>query len=432
MSKSSKKLNIKEALNLCGYNNNIKKSFILFLQSNYCNPKNKLYLFERNKNVPKLFLLLLKIPTKYNNSSYDISILVYFPLNFPNIKPEIYFHKYCSVKINPNCLNYIDEETLKINYEKFYKWNNSFESFKNLIKEIYKQFNINFPIFTFENKNEKKREDGDCILKQQCCIEVELRKPINKNNIQQKTQKTVKNQNNNSKINNNYDSSDNNKINLSSKEIITPDDINNIIKKNEQIFDKMKRDNTYVNTNNINNKNGNNVLDSSEPYDEEKCKNNLIKLLIYLLYPKINKINISLNNTQINLEKIKNNIISEIKDFEEIEKQSENVEKSIDLIKSDLNNYKNIFQSDNNSNEIKKDFSNLDSILNIKNKNYYILLSKEKAIEEFILILKKFYEKHNIEFETAMNLVRTYSREIFYIKYKYNRIKLNLNKSLNI
>ena len=259
-----------------------------------------------------------------------------------------------------------------------------------------------------------------------------MRKPINKNNIQQKTQKTVKNQNNNSKINNNYDSSDNNKINLSSKEIITPDDINNIIKKNEQIFDKMKRDNTYVNTNNINNKNGNNVLDSSEPYDEEKCKNNLIKLLIYLLYPKINKINISLNNTQINLEKIKNNIISEIKDFEEIEKQSENVEKSIDLIKSDLNNYKNIFQSDNNSNEIKKDFSNLDSILNIKNKNYYILLSKEKAIEEFILILKKSYEKHNIEFETAMNLVRTYSREIFYIKYKYNRIKLNLNKSLNI
>ncbi len=219
---------------------------------------------------------------------------------------------------------------------------------------------------------------------------------------------------------------------MSSKEIITPDDINNIIKKNEQIFDKMKRDNTYVNTNNINNKNGNNLLYSSEPYDEEKCKNNLIKLLIYLLYPKINKINISLNNTQINLEKIKNNIISEIKDFEEIEKQSENVEKSIDLIKSDLNNYKNIFQSDNNSNEIKKDFSNLDSILNIKNKNYYILLSKEKAIEEFILILKKFYEKHNIEFETAMNLVRTDSREIFYIKYKYNRIKLNLNKSLNI
>ncbi len=138
MSKLSKKLNIKEALNLCGYNNNIKKNFILFLQSNYCNPKNKLYLFERNKNVPKLFLLLLKIPTKYNNSSYDISILVYFPLNFPNIKPEIYFHKYCSVKINPNCLNYIDEETLKINYEKFYKWNNSFESFKNIIKEKYK------------------------------------------------------------------------------------------------------------------------------------------------------------------------------------------------------------------------------------------------------------------------------------------------------
>lgn len=412
MSNSTKKLNTKEALALCGYNNNIKDSFILFLQSNYCNPKNKLYLFERNKNVPKLFLLLLKIPAKYNNSSYDISILVYFPLNFPLIKPEIYFHKYCSVKINPNCLNYIDEETLKINYDKFYEWKNSFDSFKNLIKEIYKQFNINFPIFTFENKNEIINENSDCILKEQCCKEIELRKIIN-NNIQHNNQKLMKKKNNI-------------KINiLSNKDIINNNDKSNLTKKNESFQLNINRNDTNISNNIESNKDLKNQIIDSEPYDEEKGKNNLTKLLISILYPKINKINISVQSTKNNLEKLKNNIISEIKEFEEIEKQRENIEKSIDLIKKDFIDYNNLNQPVKNFSENKKDFSNLDTILNIRNKNYYILLSKERVIEEYILILKKSYEKHNIELKTVMNLVRKYSRDIFYIKYKYHTIKLN-------
>ena len=412
MSNSTKKLSTKEALALCGYNNNIKDSFILFLQSNYCNPKNKLYLFERNKNVPKLFLLLLKIPAKYNNSSYDISILVYFPLNFPLIKPEIYFHKYCSVKINPNCLNYIDEETLKINYDKFYEWKNSFDSFKNLIKEIYKQFNINFPIFTFENKNEIINENCDCILKGQCCKEIELRKIIN-NNILHNNQKLMKKKNN-IKINN-----------LSNKDIINNNDKSNLTKKNERIQLNINRTDTNISNNIESNKDLKNQIIDSEPYDEENGKNNLTKLLISILYPKINKINISVETTKNNLENLKNNIISEIKEFEEIEKQRENIEKSIDLIKKDFIDYNNLNQPAKNFSENKKDFSNLDTILNIRNKNYYILLSKERVIEEYILILKKSYEKHNIELKTVMNLVRKYSRDIFYLKYKYQTIKLN-------
>ena len=426
MSNNTKKLNIKEALNLCGYNNNIKKNLIIFLQSNYGNQKNKLYLFERNKNVPKLFLLLLKIPSKYNNNIYDISILIYFPLNFPLVKPDIYFHKYSNFKINPNCINYIDEETLRLNYEKFFKWENSLESFKILIKEIYKQFNINFPIFTFGNKNNSNDEEGDCILKEQCCKEIELRKQIN-NNLQNNYQKSLKIQNNNKiKI---IDSPDINNNNLMKKEIINFNNVNNfniIIQKNEEIFDKMKRTNTKTNRNN--NLSNNNIIhefDESEPYDEEKAKELLIKLLVSNLYPKIDKINISVIKTKNNLEKMKNDILLELKEFEDIEKKRENVEKSMNLLKNELNKYKNPIQSDKYFDENKKDFSNLDSLLNIKNKKYYNLLSKERVIEEYILVIKKSYEKHNIELSAAMNLVRNYSRQIFYIKYKSKNIRLN-------
>ena len=135
MSKTPKKLDIKKAIIFTSYKDSIKRNLTSFLINNYCKQKNKLYLFSRGKNLPKLFLLKLIIPAKYNNVVYDISLLIYFPINFPLVQPEIYFHKYCSVKINPNCLNYIDEETLKINFDKFFQWGNSFESFKNLIKE---------------------------------------------------------------------------------------------------------------------------------------------------------------------------------------------------------------------------------------------------------------------------------------------------------
>ena len=111
----SSKIKIKDAINMCNYPINIKRDFVDFLEVTYGSQKHKLYLFARNETAPKLFLLQLQIPAKFNNQSYDISLLVYFPLNFPEIEPEIFFEKIGKVKINPNCTFYIDEDTGKIN-----------------------------------------------------------------------------------------------------------------------------------------------------------------------------------------------------------------------------------------------------------------------------------------------------------------------------
>ena len=409
MSKQSKKMSIKEAISLCDYNNNIKQNFISFLQKNYSSPKNKLFLFERNKKVPKLFLLQLKIPAKYNNSTYDISILIYFPLNFPFIEPDIFFHKYCSLKINPNCLDYIDEETLRINYDKFYKWENSFESFKKLMTELYKKFNKNFPVFTLDNKNFDENEEDDCILKEKCCKEIELRRPMPNNLSQNTIKKPIKNQIN---FNNN---NNNNKGNMSnSHEKIKNKNISfNNHDENDDDDDKGDGDNS-----------NNNLIDDFDeniPYDEDKAKECLVQLLISQLYPKINKINVNLNNIRMNLEKTKRNISLEIKDLDKIEKNNK-----INLMKNEIDELDNN-NNNNNFDEKSKDLSNLDTLLTIKNKNYYILLSKEQTIEEYILIIKKAYEKHHIDLHTAMNIVRNYSRQIFNIKYKYKNL---INKDI--
>ena len=66
----------------------------------------------------------------------------------------------------------------------------------------------------------------------------------------------------------------------------------------------------------------------------------------------------------------------------------------------------------------KPDLDNLESILIISNKDYYLRLAKEKAIEEYILVVKKSFEKQNIDFNTALNLIRTNTRNIFFLRYK--------------
>ena len=64
------------------------------------------------------------------------------------------------------------------------------------------------------------------------------------------------------------------------------------------------------------------------------------------------------------------------------------------------------------------DMANLDTALIISNKDYYMRIAREKVIEEYLLIVKKNYEKQNIDFSTALNLIRTNSRNIFFLKYK--------------
>ena len=395
MSKSQKKLDIKEAISWSSYNDNIKRNLISFLISNYCKPKNELYLFSRGKNLPKIILLKLIIPARYNNKLYEISLLIYFPVNFPFVQPEIYFHKYCTIKINPKCLNYIDEESLKINYNIFFKWENNFQSFNNLIKEIYKQFNLNLPIFTLNGKlDESKNNNFDCVLRNNLCKEIEFKQIENKN-INSHNKKIIKNEmNENNKINNII--SNINNIN-----------INHNLKKSKTIIDNRNHNENKI----INN----NEKKDLTPFNENISKESLKKLLILDLYPKISEINYSINDSKNYLNKIKKDIINELNILHMKEKQAKTIEKSMNLIKNEINS-KDINNNINIKNKI--NLSNLDSFLKINNKKFYILQAKQKSLEEYLLIIKKNLEKKNIEFKSGITLTRKIAREIFYIKYK--------------
>ena len=408
MSSDNQKLKIREAINLTNYKLNIRKDFINFLESTYGSQKHRLYLFSRLESAPKIFLLQLQVPVKFNNKTYDISLLVYFPLDFPNIEPEIYLEKFKKLKVNPNCSFYIDQDTLQINYSCFFKWESSFESFRNLMTELYNQFNIAFPVFNTNDKYEDINEiQGDCYLKKNLCKEVELINPIVEKN----------------KINNNIDNIDKamNEMNLKDN---NDKNINNKpIKKN--IYGKpMENIDTNQNKKNNNSNNINNIISKENnlvnPYqnkppvlDEEKSKQALIKLLQKDLYPKINNAIQPITSTFIKLEKIKENIHQKINEIELVERKEDNIRQVLNNLHKELD-----FTIPEPKELEKPDVTNLDSAVIISNKDYYMKLAMEKVIEEYILIVKKNYEKQNIDFSTALNLIRTNSRNIFFLKYK--------------
>ena len=408
MSSDNQKLKIREAINLTNYKLNIRKDFINFLESTYGSQKHRLYLFSRLESAPKIFLLQLQVPVKFNNKTYDISLLVYFPLDFPNIEPEIYLEKFKKLKVNPNCSFYIDQDTLQINYSCFFKWESSFESFRNLMTELYNQFNIAFPVFNTNDKYEDINEiQGDCYLKKNLCKEVELVNPIVEKN----------------KINNNIDNIDKamNEMNLKDN---NDKNINNKpIKKN--IYGKpMENIDTNQNKKNNNNNNINNIISKENnlvnPYqnkppvfDEQKSKQALIKLLQKDLYPKINNAIQPITSTFIKLEKIKENIHQKINEIELVERKEDNIRQVLNNLHKELD-----FTIPEPKELEKPDVTNLDSAVIISNKDYYMKLAMEKVIEEYILIVKKNYEKQNIDFNTALNLIRTNSRNIFFLKYK--------------
>lgn len=404
-----KKINIRDAITQCDYSPAIKQDFVKFLESNFGSQKHKLYLFARNDNAPKLFLLQLQIPAKFNGNSYDISLLVYFPLSFPEIEPEIFFQKIGKVKINPNCAFYVDEETLKVNYSLFYSWEKSFESFKGLINELYNQFNIAFPIFNLPNENnDDVNNEGDCVFKKNLSKEIELLAPTNRinNDIN-----IAMNQLSNIIIN---DGNDNfNKEESLQNPYYRANNVNTNV--NSQMSNVIRNSNPVYNNNDMKNMGGQIPINKNALFfDEQKAKAALINLLQRNLGPKIKYAIQPIQNSYLKLEKIRNDLIGKLKDLSIIETKCGAISQTINSVRKELDSY-TMIQPQGLENI---DLSNLDSLLIITNKDYYLRLAKEKAIEEYILIAKKAYEKQNIDFGSVLNLIRTNTRDIFFLKYK--------------
>ena len=324
--------------------------------------KRKIKIINQNKIIGIKYSM--QIP--FNNTSYEVPILIYFLANFPIDPPHIILQVSKGNAINPNSIN-IDKNTKKINVPSLNSWNPN-TNLTTVLNEIKSSFTKSFPIYKLkkhDNENDNKNSISNQFLNQ------------NFYNIKNNCDpNTFNNANNNF---NNMNNNMNNNIN-----------------------------------NNMNNNNQNqNDMNINAPYDELKSKAALVSLLVEDLSQKINLARKPIYQTFVKLDNIKVNIEKKLKDFTKIESKSNNIEQTINGLKQDMIN---TITSPTEPEKI--DLSNLDTALIIKNKDYYLRLSKERAIEEYILLIKKSYEKQNMNFDTALNSIRINTRNLFFIKYK--------------
>lgn len=197
---------------------------------------------------------------------------------------------------------------------------------------------------------------------------------------------------------------------------------------NKKMMNMNINDDNRINSHNNNNDIQNNNLEQNnqlinpynikkEPpvqvFNEQKAKSSLIKLLQKELYQKINFAIKPISSTYVKIERIKDNINKKLKEMDKVERKKENITKTL------VSLYKELDFTITEPKEFERpDMSNLDTALIISNKDYYMKLAKERVSEEYILIIKKNYEKRNIDFQTAVNLIRTNSRNIFFLKYQ--------------
>ena len=437
------KLEIFYAISQCNYPNAIQKEFITYLQENFAKTKSKLYLFARNPKVSKIFLLQTYIPGIFQGTSYDISILIYFPGNFPMIPPEVYLEKLGKIKINPQCTFYISDDTLKINYDLFFKWNNTFSALNMLIEELKHQFSFAFPIFNLpEGEQEFDYISGDCILQPSSLLEIDLPPLPSKEILANpfldfaKNNKGIQNnigpnnapkpiQNN---INNNRHNSPpiQQKMNINNQAQIIRNNTNQMNRNNPINKKDITRVQSFPhNTNNIvDGMKVMNINDNKKPIppkiDDKVIKHNLLNLVLKNVLPKINR-EIVLNfNTTIRIEKLKNSIQSKFDKLSSIEKKSNELSMTVQNLEKDLDSYAIVLPEMCDL----SDLSNLDKLLNIPLKANYEYLAKEKSLEELLVLIKKAYEKGTMDFVSCVKMIRQNSRTLFFMKYKNQSINL--------
>ena len=403
------KLEIYFAISQSNYNTVLQNDFITFLRQNFSNNKSKLYLFSRNPKAPKLFLLQTFLPAAFQGNTYDISILCYFPSNFPSIPPEIYLEKIGKIKINPQCTFYISDDTLKINFELFYKWNGKFTDLLGLFEELKHQFSFAFPIFNLPDSSEEINSiTGDCILQQNLTAEIDLpplpqiqiQNPYNNNNmIVPNKEEIVIHRHNNSTYSNDF-------VNI-------PSPNTNSVSPSRQVRVQSVPKSEIPVT----------VVKPVQPelkLDEEVVKFNLTQLVIKNILPKIKREIRANFSTTLRLENVKSSINKKIEKLSNIEKKNEELIVTVQKMQKDLDNYNIPLPGKYDLTNL----SNLDSLLNIPFKTTYEFQSREKSLDELILLIKKSYEKGTIDFALAIKLIRMNSRNLFFIKYKAQSMSL--------
>ena len=339
-----------------------------FIINNYSNNKNKkVYLTLVNNE--SLFVIEYKLSVYLNGKSYEIFILVYLPKLYPNYDPNFYILKDKKFSVSDYYKNgKINEKTLKINLYSFIPFDPAKNNIEEIINKINDEFNKEFPIYKSENNE---------ILSEECVLNKDYTKEI-----------IIENKNNNFSFNyediNKFNDIQINDNNNKNKDF---DDESLLLFMRTQVKDVLRE--KYFNFN-----------------EKFKIKN---------IYNDLKEVN---NTSKIELNNI-NKLYTEENYMKQELKKLQNIKEYLNSVENKLIEEKNNILNNKN----KSIFDKCDELIKIKDNKDFEYIIMQKTIEDYLVYLKKAYEKKIVSFEDMVNNTRQLSRELFYITYIRNKSK---------
>ena len=189
---NQKKITFKEAIIKSDYpkeNIDMVKSYIKEHISEYDYMTTIYFTHSFNKNI---FLIRHELQVVYKGKAYSIFLLFYLPISFPK-ELRIYIEKISELTISPKYIDFIDKETLELNYELLTEYSPMEHPLSKLIDNLRSKFSSNFPLF---KSKEPIDYFGPCILKTQESFLVDvnpddLKGSYNINDFRKKVKKKI-------------------------------------------------------------------------------------------------------------------------------------------------------------------------------------------------------------------------------------------------
>jgi hypothetical protein len=347
------------------------------------------------KDSETIFVIEYALTIELNERNYKVYVLVYLPILFPNYPPEFYIEKTAPLGLNKVYNGKISIPDFKINLENFVNFDPNKNNIGEIIDNLVINFSQEFPIFKDNSSNNNNWiKSGKCVLEKRKVSSVRIPKKQN-NYYRPKTD--IRSDNNYNYNNNNYN---NNGLAKSGQNYYGNVKTEKLIDNNKDEFtDKTFLDFIRKQTKDI----------VTYNYLEFKEKHNFganmdkLKILQDDVNRRLNDGNIYGKNDQLK---------SRFQTLKNIKEKLEVIENNIN---QEINDIKN--------NDNKSFFDKFEDIVNVKNKKDLEYLAKIKDMEDYLVYLKKGYEKKIVSFEDMLSETRALSREIF--NFNYMRSKIN-------
>jgi hypothetical protein len=194
-------LNILDAIVSCDYLMKNRDLIISIFFDTFSTGKSEIFItIKFNKatdKFEKILVVRFPINVSLQGNKYEVSMLTYFPKLFPAEAPQFYIERTEPIGVNSQC-KIVNNKTLQIITPGITRWSVNNANVNEIINEIAKDFNLNFPVYKLY-KNSKTIDYGeDCRLindnLQKVSFDAESKLDLEKKELFQKHQTNTNNQ----------------------------------------------------------------------------------------------------------------------------------------------------------------------------------------------------------------------------------------------